>query len=119
MATKRTVKAGETTRIIRRVAHNMPQTFTFSAAVPGGDVQGVVKVQGSLGPFPKAASNQPLQSHNEVSKGAWDTFYSVYVTPGQDTEIIVNAAKGGNLFLWIIAALLFFGTIAAVFPFIL
>ncbi len=120
MATKRTLKAGETTRILRRVAHNMPQSFAFSArALTGDSVSGVVKVQGSFGPFSKPATTQPLRAENEVSKGAWDTFYSVYLTPEQDIEIVLKAAKGGKLFFWTITALLVLGTLAALLPFIL
>ncbi len=120
MTTTKTLKAGETTRILRRVAHNMPQSFTFTArALNGADVLGEVKVQGTAGPLPKPATTQPLQAKNKVSKGAWDIFYSVYITPDQDTEITLNAAEGGKLFIWIIAALLVFGTVAALLPLLL
>ncbi len=115
MATKRTIKAGETTRIIRRVAHNMPQSFTFTArALNGESVSGAVKVQGSSGPFPKRATTQDLQVENEVSKGAWDTLYSVYVTPDQDVEIAQSGGEGGKLFIFLIIGILVFGIAASV-----
>lgn len=115
MAKKQILNAGETTRILRRVAHNMPQSFGFRArALNGENVSGEVKVQGSSGPFSKPATTQPLRAENEVSKGAWDTLYSVYVTPDQDAEITLDTAEGGKLFIWLIMGLLVFGIAAGI-----
>lgn len=115
MAKTQILKAGETARIIRRVAHNMPLSFIFSARTLSGEaVAGEVKVQGSSGPFPKPATTQPLRAENEVSKGAWDTLYSVYVTPAQDTEITLNGARDSMLPMFLIAAVLIVGAAASV-----
>ena len=65
-----------------------------------------VKVQGSSGPFPKRATTQGLRAENEVSKGAWDTLYSVYVTPDQDIEITQSGSEGGKLFIFLIIGIL-------------
>ncbi len=114
MATIHSLKAGKTKRIIRRVAHNMPQRFSFAArALNGEPVSGVVKVQGSSGPFSKPATTQPLQAKNEVSKGAWDTLYSVYVTPDQDVEITQSSVEGGKLFIFLIIGILVIGIAAS------
>ena len=114
MAHTQTLKAGETTRIMRRVAHNMPQSFTFTAATLNGEaVSGEVKVQGSFGPFSKPATTQALQAENHVSKTSWDTFWSVYITPEQDIDITQSAAKGGKLFIILIIAIIVLGIAAS------
>ncbi len=115
MTRTQTLKAGETTRIIHRVAHNLPQSFSFTAqATDGAPVQGEIKVQGSSGPFPKAATTQPLKATNTVSKGVRDTFYSVYATPAQDTEITLDTVKGGTLFIRVVIGLVVLAVAASV-----
>ncbi len=102
-----TIKAGERSRILHRFSNSLAQTYRFSARplLEAGEVSGEVEVQGSAWLFAKEPVTQPLQADNSVQKNMWDTRYSVYVTPTQDVEITLHARRGGNIFIWIILAL--------------
>jgi hypothetical protein len=86
------VRAKERRRILHMVSDSIPQQVRFEATALGaGPVGGVVEVCGSRWLFRKAPARQPLQSDNLVRKGAFDTLFSVYVTPDQDTRIALRS----------------------------
>lgn len=97
------VAAGCKTRIIQRRFSSLATTYTFDAVplIQGGDLVGIVEVQGSAWIFPKDPKSIPLQSHNRVTAGIWDTFFSVYVIPEADVVISLPSRSIGGL-MWII-----------------
>ncbi len=115
MARTFTVKAGERSRILYRFSNSLAQTYRFTAQPLAGDVSGTVEVHGSAWLFAKKPVTQPLQSENQVQKTMWDTRYNVYVTPIQDVEITLHARRGGNVFFWIILALVALAVASSMF----
>lgn len=97
---------GERKRIIRRISNSMQMTYQFEAEPLSAQdkLSGTVEVAGSNWIFPKAAIIQGLESDNSVSKGAWDTFYSVYVTPDCDVSISINQSRISQLPLLLLGA---------------
>lgn len=87
----RTVKVGkgERTRVLHLFSDSMPQTVRFTAEPVSGDgpVSGQVEVAGSHWLFPKPVVTHDLAAENALPKGMWDTRYSIYVTPDQDTKV--------------------------------
>jgi hypothetical protein len=93
------IKAGERVRVIYRFSNSLQQTFDFTAKpIKTGDtVKGVIDVQGSSLLGAKPVVRQQLKTENTVSKGVWDTLYSVYVTPDVDVRIYRTRTKIGGL----------------------
>jgi hypothetical protein len=83
------VRAGERTRVLHRFSSSIPQTFHFDTEpiTPGAVVSGTVEVHGSRWLFRKDPEIRPLLPSMSVSKGFWDTLFSVYVVPDQDVRI--------------------------------
>ena len=79
------IAPGVRTRIFRRRFSSLPQTIRFGADRPGGTVERV----GSKWILGRTESTSPLQSHNEVRKGYWDTFFEIFVTPEHDTLVTI------------------------------
>ena len=102
------IKAGERKRIIFQFSNSLQQTHIFSATSldSKSKVSGVVEIKGSNWIFPKQAIEQQLNSENEAEKKAWDTFYSVYVTPKTDTKITLTSSPIKNLWIYIIFVLI-------------
>lgn len=83
------IKAGERKRILRKLQGSMGGIYAFTAipSVAGETPSGLVEVKGSNWIFPKPVMSQALEVENRVTRGTWDTFYSVYVTPDQDLTV--------------------------------
>lgn len=115
------VRAGERTRLFGSFSNSVPATYRFSAEplVEGEGVSGRVEVKGSTWLFPKPASTQELQAENSVTKGAWDTLYSVYVTPGSDVRITLTSAPVSQLWLIITLAITALAVISSLVPYLM
>ncbi len=102
------IQKGERVRVIRRFSNSMRMTYRFTAepVSAGGNLSGVVEVAGSNWIFPKAAVQQELKPDNIVAKGAWDTFYSVYVTPDCPVRITLEQSRNTHLLPLLLVALL-------------
>lgn len=82
------LKAQDQAVIYRRNFSSLTTHIHFDAvAVDGGQPRGEVTVQGSNWIFPKPAVTRPVQPHNTVQAGFWDTFFSIHVTAYTDLEI--------------------------------
>ncbi len=104
----RVVRQGERTKILSKFSNSLDMTYRFRAepVSPTDRLSGTVDVKGSNWILPKPAVAQPLTHENEVHKGMWDTFYSVYVEPDCDVTITWDASSlGGNTRLIILIAL--------------
>jgi hypothetical protein len=112
------IRKDERVRVIRRFSNSMRMTYRFTAepVSDGGNLSGVVEVAGSNWIFPKAVVRQDLKRDNAVDKGAWDTFYSVYVTPDCPVKITVEKSRIVNLLPILLIALVI-ATLAASFFF--
>ncbi len=115
------IKAGERNRIIHKLSNSLATEYTFLVQPknPGETVSGEVEISGSNWVFPKAPIMQPLQDDNVVTKGMWDTFYSVYVTPKSDVTVSLAGGSIQSRFLYVIAALVVVVVISAAIPFII
>ena len=100
-----TLLKGERTKVLSRFSNSLDMTYRFRAEpVSAADtVSGTVEVKGSNWIFSKPPVSQPLARENEVSKGMWDTFYSVYVVPDCDVSITWDASSLGSSTKLIIA----------------
>ena len=114
------IKAKERRRILRLVSDSIPQQVRFEASGVGdgpaaaGPVAGMVEVAGSRWLFPKPATTQPLQRENVVSKGLFDTLFSIYVTPDQDTRIVMRSRHfTSRMLTWALLAVLALGVAGA------
>jgi len=110
------IKAGEKTRIIHKFSNSLGVSYRFMAqsVKVGEKISGEVEISGSSWFFPKPAVMQPLQEDNVVTKGMWDTFYSVYVTPKSDVTVNLTGSALQSRFLYVIAALVVVVTAAIV-----
>ena len=99
-----TIKAGEKTRIIRKVSNSMATKYQFSVkpVVSGQTVSGKVEIAGSSWLANKKPVMQALRSDNEVSKGMWDTFYSVYVIPDQDVVVSLSSSQLNSKMIYLV-----------------
>ena len=97
------IAAGSRTRIVRRQFSSLETAYSFDAVptIQGDRLAGMVEIAGSNWIFPKQIQRVPLQPSNSVTAGAWDTFFSVYVTPEVDVVISLPAKSFGGL-LWIV-----------------
>ncbi len=109
MASNKTIeiRKGERVRVIRRFSNSLRMTYRFTAEpVSAGDtLSGAVEIAGSNWVFPKAATRQQLKPDNIVEKNAWDTFYSVYVTPDCPVRIEIEQSRVANLLPVLLIAL--------------
>ena len=99
------IPKGERKRIIWKVSNSLQQTYAFTAepANEGDSLSGNIEVSGSSWIFTKPSKFQPLEADNTVSKGMWDTFFSVYVEPECDVEVTIQQSKVDN-FGWLAVA---------------
>lgn len=93
------IKTGEKKRIIKRFSNSLSMRYHFKAEPLSAaeNMIGIVEISGSNWVFPKAPVTQELQNDNVVSKSAWDTFFSVYVTPGCDVKISIERSRINHL----------------------
>lgn len=106
------LKSGEQVKIFSRNFSSVPVDFHFQAtALDGGSPNGEIIIQGSNWIFPKPPVTQPLQAHNSVHAGFWDTFFSVFIMAHNDLEITTPKGKA-NLSRWIIWAAVAIGVVA-------
>ena len=86
------LSAGKRTRIIRNFSNSIPMSYYFTAeSMAKGknkDISGKVEVCGSNWIFPRQPLVLELNKNNMAKKRAWDSFYSIYVTPKIDTRIV-------------------------------
>jgi hypothetical protein len=111
------VKAGERKRIIFQFSNSLQQTHNFMAEPheSDSDPSGLIEVKGSNWLLPKPMTTFDLTRENAVEKGAWDTFYSVYVTPEVDTKITVTSSPIKNLWLYLVGALIIVAIASSLF----
>jgi len=83
------ISAGARTRLFRRRFSSLPQTIKFDADESGGVVERV----GSRWIMGRTRSTSPLQLHNEVHKGYWDTFFDIYVTPDRPVRVTIDRPR--------------------------
>lgn len=103
------IRAGERKQVIYRFSNSLQETYHFTAepANPTDSLSGVVEISGSNWLFPKPSTKKKLSLENSVSKGAWDTLYSVYVVPDVDVNISLSGSDAPNLkFLLLIVGLI-------------
>ena len=83
------IKKGERRRILHLVFDSIPQLVTLKAEpmAPATPLGGTVEVVHSQWLFAKAPASQNLAPDNALQKGFWDSFFSIFVTPDQDTRI--------------------------------
>lgn len=99
------IAAQETVTIYRRNFSSLVMDIPFDAVAPdGGAPRGEVMIQGSNWVFPKPAVTQPLQPHNQVRAGFWDTFFSIQVTAYAPVEITLSG-RGRFPLGWLIGAI--------------
>lgn len=113
------IRAKERQRILHLVSDSIPQRVRFEATALGaGHVSGRVEVVGSRWLFPKPPALHPLQPENVIHKGFFDTLFSVYVTPDQDTRITMRSQHfTSRMLFWVLLAVLMAG-IAGVLVFL-
>jgi len=111
------VKAGERKRIIVQFSNSLKQTHNFIAEPVGSDSDpsGLIEVKGSNWLFPKPVIPLDLKRENAVDKGAWDTFYSVHVTPKTDTKITITSSKVKNIWIYLIIVLVIVAIASSIF----
>ncbi len=111
------IKAGEKKRIIYQFSNSLPQTHKFTAEPTGPDSKlgGVIEVKGSNWLFPKDGVSFDLGDINAIDKGAWDTIYSVYVTPQTDTKITLTSSPVKGRWLYIIGVLIIIAIASSMF----
>ncbi|MEM6433795.1 MAG: hypothetical protein AAF773_08085 [Cyanobacteria bacterium P01_D01_bin.115] len=96
------LKAGESAKIFHRSLSSMPMDFRFQAlALDGGQPDGEIEIRGSNWIFLKSPVRQPLQEHNIVHAGFWDTFFTVSVIAHGELEI-TTPKRRSELALWIV-----------------
>ncbi len=102
------IRAGERKRIIFQFSNSLRQTHNFIAEPVDSDKDpsGLIEVKGSNWLLPKNIVPLDLKRENEVEKGAWDTFYSVYVTPKTDVRVTVTSSPVKNLWIYIVVVLI-------------
>jgi hypothetical protein len=113
------IRAGERRRIVHLVSDSIPQQVRFEASAvaggrDGGEVSGQVEVAGSRWLFRKPPQRLPLRRENLVRKGMWDTLFSIYVTPDQDTRIVLRSRLfTAGMLLWVLVVVLVLGIAGA------
>jgi hypothetical protein len=99
------IPAQETVTIYRRNFSSLVMDIPFDAVALNEEApKGEVTIQGSNWVFPKPTVTQPLQPHNQVRAGFWDTFFSIRVTAHVPVEITLPG-RGGFPFGWLIGAI--------------
>ncbi len=113
------LQSGEKTLIFSRNFSSVPMTYHFQAtALDGGPLNGEIEIQGSHWIFRKPSLSQPLQAHNVVRAGFWDTFFRVYVITYGDVE--VTRPKGSLVTdRWIVFLAILLVIVAALVVFLL
>lgn len=99
------IPKGERKRIIWKVSNSMSQSYAFTVepANASDNLGGTIEVSGSSWIFTRPSTFQPLEPENTVSKGMWDTFFSVYVEPDCDIELTFQQPRVDN-FGWLAVA---------------
>lgn len=97
-STPKTARKGERTKILSTFSNSLSMTyrFKFQPVDAGEKLSGRVEIRGSSWLFPKAPRFQELEPITEVSKGMWDTLYSVYVLPDCDVTITREGSSIGK-----------------------
>jgi hypothetical protein len=111
------IRAGEKKRIIFQLSNSLRQTHNFLVEKEDGrgDPSGLVEVRGSNWLFPKPAVTLDLRGENAIEKGAWDTIFSVWVTPEHDTKITITSSPVRNVWVFLIGALILLAIASSLF----
>lgn len=89
------IPAGVRTLVFRRRFSSIPQTIRFESDPAGGTIERV----GSKWVLGRTRSTHSLQTSNEISKGYWDTFFEIYVTPDRTTQVTIDRPRMKPLLL--------------------
>jgi hypothetical protein len=89
------IPGGVRTLVFRRRFSSIPQTIRFEADPAGGTIERI----GSKWVLGRTRSTQPLQTSNEISKGYWDTFFEIYVTPDRPVRLTIDRPRMARLLL--------------------
>ena len=109
------LKAGESAKIFHRSLSSIPMDFQFQAlALDGGQPDGEIEIRGSDWIFPKSPVRQPLQEHNVVHAGFWDTFFSVSVIAYGELEVTTPTRQLGSTrwLVWVVILVMVVAVIA-------
>lgn len=88
-----TVDSGDRVEVIRRFGGSIPTDYTITVATgDGGPVRGTLEVRGSNWIWWKPVEVRPLVAEQVVTKGFWDTRFSVAVTPVAAVEVTVRTS---------------------------
>lgn len=91
MARSMEIPAGRRTRVFRRRFGSLPLTVDLEVeSASGKAVSGTVERVGSRWILGRTRSTRPLEKNVRLSKGYWDTFFDIYVTPDQGVAVIVS-----------------------------
>lgn len=112
--------AGSRVAVVRRAFSSVPIDYLFSAraAAAGQTVSGAVEIRKSRWIIPGAPMTLPLQEHNVVSAGLWNTFMSVDVVPDVDVVITTEGRRVRNLrtiLLWAVVVVAIAAAMAVAF----
>ena len=109
------IKANQRKKIISKFSNSIATSYSFSAENPNTQqFSGQIEIKGSNWIFPKPSVYQPLKADNLVSKGMWDTFFNVYVTPDRDIQITMKPSTINRLPLYLAAIAVIVATAASI-----
>ena len=102
------IAAGERKRIIHRVSNSVPASFhmQITAANEGEALAGFIEIEKSAVLIDKRVERLALSAEMTLDAGFLDAFYSVYVMPENDIELIHTGAPGKNTRMIFVFALL-------------
>lgn len=109
-----TIKAGERTRVLWLFSDSIPARPRFRAeSADGAPISGKIEI--TRGMFGSTTDHQALSAQNVLTKGFWDSNYSVYVTPDQDVRVTFETRHfRGETLIWIIGAIFALGLLSAI-----
>ena len=106
---------GDRTRILHILSDSVPQTvrFTAHAVAPDGvaegfvegalegALEGIVEVERSTFLRRRKAERLPLEPQNSLRKGMFDIRFAVFVTPAQNTRIVLESRHFSSRWLYL------------------
>lgn len=88
-----TAPAGERSEVLRRFGGSIPTDYTIVVTPRTGPVEGHIEVRGSRWIWWKEPRVFALQPSQTVTKGFWDTRFSVVVIPRHDVQVAVHRGR--------------------------
>ncbi len=98
---------GDRTRILHILSDSVPQTVRFTAhpvapdGAAEGALEGVVEVERSTFLRRRKAQRLPLEPQNSLRKGMFDIRFAVFVTPAQNTRIVLESRHFSSRWLYL------------------